>query len=220
MSFLLILPRHIDPCSSISFWTFQRLGLYLTCGSFKAWCTVSEASGLAFQSLLLLLLLFACFSFKSLSYLPQLLSVSPLLLLTLPLLLGAPGAFRKSCVNMRKSIPSQCRGAGQTLCGGNGERVEAGGMHGGGGCRCMGGGEWEGDMLLDKRKPIDLFFCTRVCVSIGPLGLLRAWLTGSEMVRILRCGLSLCVYSCLCVCNWGHVTLIYKLDMRGLLHYS
>lgn len=30
------------------------------------------------------------------------------------------------------------------LCGGDGERGEAGGMHGGGGCRCMGGGEREG----------------------------------------------------------------------------
>lgn len=86
----------------------------------------------------------------------------------------------------------------------------------------VGAGVWEGeggrgDMLLDKREPIDLF-SARVCVSIGPLRLLGAWLTGSETVRILRCGLSLCV--CLCVCNWGHVTLIYKLYMRGLLHYS
>lgn len=73
---------------------------------------------------------------------------------------------------MRKSIPSQCRGAGQTLCGGDEERVEAGGacvVEAGAGVREEESGR--GDMLLDKREPIDLF-SARVCVSIGPPRLL------------------------------------------------
>ena len=73
--------------------------LYMTCGSFGAWCTVSEGTGRRFTLLPPALLFLLPIS----SYLLQLvLFAAP----SSALSSSAAGRFREGCVNMRKSIPS------------------------------------------------------------------------------------------------------------------
>lgn len=200
------------------FLTFQRpervlkfrSRLYLTCESFCAWCTVSEAPGITLHSFLLP-------SSSSLS--PLISSIAPsfldfssrpcLLHSLLPSLFSpaAWGFFMKAALIWGNQYLHYmgCRGAGQRLGG----AVGVGWQCGGGACLCVGGGNVAG-MLLNKRKPIELS-CTSLCVCEGPRRLLRAWLTGSELVLGLRGGLSVCVCVSMFVCKWGYVSLVYKL---------